>query len=111
MKLSLTILALQIFSDLALVVKASLLRGNEIINEAIEKHEHRKLEWMWVSTAHIIGNNDFYDYRSEQWWNDSRNTGGTTDPADFLRSTDKCYSETDGSFSLDNCPTPPDCSW
>lgn len=43
MRLSLTILALQIFSDSALVVKATLLRGNEIQNKATEKHEHRKV--------------------------------------------------------------------
>mmetsp|Transcript_5085 Transcript_5085/g.7490 ORF Transcript_5085/g.7490 Transcript_5085/m.7490 type:complete len:204 (+) Transcript_5085:253-864(+) len=91
----------------ASVTNASLLRGGiETTNK-----EHRKLDWIWAPDFTVIGNNDFYDYRSEQWWNDARITGGATDPEDFLRDTDKCFNPYDGTFKRKNCPSPPDCNW
>lgn len=42
-----------------------------------------QLDWIWAPDFTFIGNNDFYDYRSEQWWNDARITGGATDPGQF----------------------------
>ena len=68
-------------------------------------------EWTWVPDATVIDNNDFYDYRTEKSWNDSRNSNGATDTEDFLRDTDLCYNPNDETFSRANCPPVPDCSW
>jgi len=82
----------------------------------------------WIFVTDLIGaidGDEFYYNETAPWWNDarvinkdkspSRNSSkwinGTTDVEDFLRHTDLCYNPIDGTFSRDNCPKLPDCSF
>mmetsp|Transcript_3064 Transcript_3064/g.4599 ORF Transcript_3064/g.4599 Transcript_3064/m.4599 type:complete len:435 (+) Transcript_3064:593-1897(+) len=82
----------------------------------------------WIFVTDLIGaidGDEFYYNETAPWWNDARNINywknpsrnsskwinGTTDVEDFLRHTDLCYNPIDGTFSRDNCPKLPDCSF
>lgn len=94
-------------------INANVIRGNSKSrhDKTLEDGKPRQLSWIWAPDFTVVKTDSFYDHRSEQWWNDARITGGATDPDDFLRDTDICFSPYDGTYSRENCPTPPNCSW
>jgi len=65
-----------------------------------------QLLWNFVPTSKEVNNNNSYDnYDDKEVPSDT----SINDPVDFLRSTDVCYKN--GSYSLSNCPTPPNCNF
>jgi hypothetical protein len=66
----------------------------------------QQLAWYFVPTGNVVDNNDSYDDYDDRLLPTDKSMN---DAPDFLRSTDFCYR--DGSYSLSNCPKPPDCNF
>jgi hypothetical protein len=66
----------------------------------------QQLVWHFVPTGKVVDNNNAYDNYDDR---DVPTDMSMNDAPDFLRSTDLCYKN--GSYSLSNCPKPPDCNF
>jgi len=87
-------------------INASLLRAKVEKSSTATEEQSRKLEWLFVSTGQSENNNNSYDnYDDKEVPADK----SINDAVDFLRSTDVCFKN--GSYSLSNCPPPPDCNF
>jgi len=68
--------------------------------------QRRKLDWKFVPTQQVVKNdNSYFNYDDKEVPKDK----SLNDARDFLRSTDVCYKN--GSYSLSNCPSVPNCNW
>jgi hypothetical protein len=78
-------------------------QNNEVVTGA---QKRRELTWIFVPTGDVIDNNNSYDnYGQDEVPDDT----SMNDSPDRLRAKDLCYK--DGSYSLANCPEPPDCNF